>query len=380
MIRRCRSRFSAALLSWLCLATSCLAGWDVTPLGEGYAQVIQVDSLGAPHLGVSTGGQLHYQTLVDGSFATQETFPSTTTFALDNVDKPFFVAKTGPDFSPELIYRDDQGIQQAIPIANHRVGTIQLIGFDSQNRPHVGYNDPDTEELIHSRWDGVSWTPRVVATGSNFRFANSWFTATIDANDRAHFLWDDDSDQLQYAEPTAMGWTIDPLFMDQDVFPYNMQIDQQGDIHFAHHVFTGSLLTGGLFYGVIEDGAPRNERIPVAKNFGASRAMIVLDDDQLPNIFSYDAAFRAPVDLVHYQLTKDGWESTIIDTHPDPQFSGPDQIVAAYGGGRHHVLFSTGDRDIFYAVQTIPEPTAGCLLSVATAMAVHARRRRAARR
>src|SRR5690606_10214670 len=158
------------------------------------------------------------------------------------------------------------------------------------------------------------------------------------STDQAHFAWRNDAGRLRYADPTSSGWTTSSPFPSLDVRLVDLAVDGDGVAHLAYDLFTGLSSTGGLHYANNAAGAWQGGRIPKKKSSGVTRASLVLDNEGRPNLFDYESPFSGPVDLVHYVLDNGQWDATILHTHPDPQFSGPDQIEAAFDGANLHVL------------------------------------------
>ncbi|QDV80284.1 hypothetical protein [Botrimarina mediterranea] len=347
-----------AALVLLLEATPSLGDWSVQPVGEGVAARIRTDSTGAPHIAVSNSG-FRYSTLVGDAWEERSVLPFADDIALDHNDNVFFLDTPSPDFFPTLQVLLGNGLSLTTEIVGHRIGELEFLGFDSENRPHIAYNNTSTQQLIHNRWTGESWEARVVATDARFRFGNPGFDSFLDSSGQAHFAWRNDAGVLRYSDPTSSGWITSTPFPTLDARIVDLAVDEEGVAHMAYDVFTGFTLTGGLHYANnASGGAWQGDRIPKAKSSGATRASLVLDDHGRPNLFDYESPFTGPVDLVHYLLDDGQWESTILHTHAEPQFSGPDQIEAAFDGANLHVLFSTGDSDVYYAVQE-PDPLLG---------------------
>lgn len=339
--------------------SSANGAWNVRPVGPGIASQIRTDSTGTPHIAVSRSG-FRYSTLVGDTWEERSVLQFADDLALDQDDGVFFLDTPSPNFYPVLQFRLSNGLTLMTPIASHSVGELKFLGFDTNNRPHLAYNNTSTQQLIHNRWTGSSWAPSVVATDSQFRFGNPGFVSFLDSTDQAHFAWTNEAGRLRYSDPTtSTSWATSTLFSTLDARAVDLAVDGNGDTHLAYDVFTGLTSTGGLYYANnAANGTWQGGRIPKVKAFGSTRASLVLDKQGRPNLFDFEAPFSGPVDVVHYLRENGQWTATIINTHPDPQFSGPDRIAATFDGDNLQVLFSTGDSQAFFAIQE-PESLPG---------------------
>jgi hypothetical protein len=233
-------------------------------------------------------------------------------------------------------------------IASNRIGGAYL-DFDSQNRPHVGYVDTTNQQLKHAYWNGNSWTTRVVATSPDFRFTFSSLIATLDDNDQMHFTWDSfDQGVLKYAKPTGSTWQVTTPFGAIDAFPYDIDVDAAGNAHLAYNVFTGSTLTGGLFYSSQNGSTWQGGRVSGLDGSGGGRSKVVVDAMGEPHLFTYDSTFSGPETLKHVYRSNNAWISETIDSYTGG-LSGPDEIEATIDDAGMHVVYSTGHETVHYA-------------------------------
>lgn len=345
-------------------ASASASTWYTEPVTSGtLARGIEVDSRGIVHANVS--GASYFQRDANGWAPVDA--PGVRDFAIDSQDNVLFYVTELPDLLPELRdYSVDPPI--SIPIRNTRVAVLQFVGFDSLDRPHVVYNDGPAQELRHAFLDGGVWNDRLIATNPTFRLGNAPFHATLDTNDELHAIWSDSNRRLIYAQPTSSGWTTESIFPRLGIsFAYGIQIDESGSAHIAYP-------QSGLFYATNESGDWQAERMPEAQVFAPSRADIVLDGNDEPNIFAYDADFQTPIDLTQYEPTPAGsWDLTVIDSYVPGPVGGRETIRATYGGGGFHVLYATNGGDVFYATN-IPEPAAAALMLLAGVATLSGRR------
>ncbi|HEY3395676.1 MAG TPA: hypothetical protein VGK58_23440, partial [Lacipirellulaceae bacterium] len=334
------------------------AAWNIEPVdlsGEvGWSLSIDTDPAGEPHAAYFTtnpNGYLQYASRGASGWVRGPAIEFGNAFALDNNGQRFFVNEPRPNFYPHFQVLLDNGLLLGQQLAATRISEDVFLDFDSQNQPHIGWVDTSARQLKHSFWDGTSWTTRTVATNPQFQYGNSSFVATMDDNEQLHFAWKNDVDRVQYAKPNGTTWQISSPFPTRDAFPYDIDVDASGNVHLAYDVSTGNVHTGGLFYGKFDGTSWTGGRVSGLDNFGGGRSRLVADEAGMPHIFTYDSTFSGPENLKHVYLEGDAWANETIDSYTSG-VSGPDAIEVLLNDDGFHVLYATGNKEIYYATQS----------------------------
>jgi hypothetical protein len=343
----------------------CIASWTIEPVdlsGEvGWSLYLDTDSSGTPHAAYFTtnpNGDFIYSRREEAGWQRKAVIDNGSAFAVDQAGDPFFINEPGPNFYPHFQILLDNGLLLGQQLAATRISDGAYLDFDKQNRPHLGWVDTTAQQLKHSFWNGTSWTTRTVASGPEFRFGNSSYVATLDDADQMHFAWPTEADRLQYAKPNGNAWQISSPFPTQNARPFDIDVDASGNLHLAYDHSTGNVFTGGLTYSLYNGSTWAGGRIPDLEAFGAGRSKIVADAAGEPHIFSYDSAFSGPDKLKHIYRENGAWVNETIDMYTS-NTSGPDNIEAAIDAQGLHVLYSTGNKQIYYAFQPVGAVLAG---------------------
>jgi hypothetical protein len=86
---------------------------------------------------------------------------------------------------------------------------------------------------------------------------------------------------------------------------------------------------------------------------------LVLDGANQPHLFIGGESFAQ-----HVYRTPTGLFATEPIANWTDRLSGPEAIAATMANGRYHVLYATGNKQIFYASQPVPEPALLLLMCV----------------
>jgi hypothetical protein len=346
---------TAILLSAIAVARFARADWVVEPVdlsgAAGWSLNLDVDSAGDPHAAYFTSnGGWKYKIRGASGWTDRFTIPSGDAFALDGNDDPYFITSPSPNFYPQFQILLDNNLLLGQQLFGGSISENVFLDFDAQDRPQVGYVDPAARQLKHAAWNGSQWLTRIVATGNEFQFGSSDFTATLDGQGAMHFAWRNASNVLRYAKPTSTSWTLSSPVSTADARPYDLDVDDAGNVHLAYDVFTGSTATGGLHYGKFNGSSWSVGRVSGLDGSGAARTQVVADETGAAHLFTYDSVFRGP-DVLKHVFREDGvWTSETLDSR-DSNFSGPETIEAMWANGNFHVLFATGNKEIYYAYQ-----------------------------
>jgi hypothetical protein len=341
------------------LSLECRAAWTIEPVdtsGEvGWSLFIDTDAAGSLHAAYYTtnpNGDFVYSRRGSSGWQRQGIIDNADAFALDRNGDRFFVSTPGPNFYPNFQILLDNGLVLGHQLAATRSSDVVFLDFDSQNRPQIGWVDTTAQQLKHSFWNGTAWTTRTVATNPQFRFGNSGFVAALDDADQIHFAWQNDLDRLQYAKPAGATWQISSPFPTSNASPYDMVVDTNGNLHLAYDVSTGNVFTGGLFYSSYNGSTWSGGRVSGLDSFGVGGSNIVVDSGGEPHLFTYDSTFSGPKTLKHVYRNGGAWANETIDSYTS-NTSGPDNIEAMLDERGYHVLYATGESEIFYAFQPV---------------------------
>lgn len=368
MSRSSIRRFSicSALIVFGLSGSSSFAGWSVEPVdmagNSGWSLCLDVDSTGSQHAA-------YFTTNPNGDFRSARrgadvwepgpVLDNAYAFAVDDNDDRYFVNVVAPDYYPHFSIQLDNGLVLQQKLANTRISSEVFLDFDSLNRPQIGYVDTTARQLKHTFWNGSSWATRTVASGPEFQYGNSGFTATLDDADQMHFAWGNfDTGLMKYAKPNGSTWQVSTPFPTLDASPYDIAVEANGNVHLAYDVSTGSLFTGGLFYALYSGSIWNGGRVTGLESFGAGRSRLVVDETGAPHLFTYDSAFSGPEYLKHVYRENGVWVSETIDSYTGGS-SGPEAIEARLDQYGYHVLYSTGHQNIFYAHLRAESPLDG---------------------
>jgi len=108
------------------------------------------------------------------------------------------------------------------------------IAVDSNNHPHIVYNDYGSSTKKYARWEGTSWNTKTIASnvgnGEGIKIA-------VDSLDRPHIVYDDESDErLKYTVLDGGSWTTETI--DKLGNP-SIAIDDSDRSHVSHEYTVG---------------------------------------------------------------------------------------------------------------------------------------------
>lgn len=337
------------------------AQWNVEPVdlegNAGWTLFIDVDPLGRPaasYFTTSPNGYHRYSTRSGGGWQEQEEIEFNDAFRFDNNGAAHFFSTPGPSFYPTLTADGAGAPVYTTPVESVRIANGQILGFNDQNHPRVAYIDTSRRTLRYAEWDGTAWSGEDVASTDSFQFGNSYFIGALDEDGGAHFVFPDGDSlfdvPITYAAPNGTGWT-ESFVSATNGSPHGIDIDAAGRPHITFEPPSGTLQYAS-FNGSTWDARPVTGMLA---NFGFD-SDLVLDDDDQPHVFLRDNQFAGAEFIKHFYLDDNAWEQETIDTWNDSS-SGPEAIDAIYEAGRFHVLFATGNKEIFYA--STGEPPVG---------------------
>jgi hypothetical protein len=289
-------------------------------------------------------------------------------FALDNNDVPNVLYRAAPDYPIMYTTQAAPNLWNFQKVVDGPVSENMKLLFDSQNRPNVAFVDTALQRLRLAILDGGLWSFRTVDTAPQFQYGTTDFLFDLGPDDKPHFSWHDSNDEMMYARPNdSNGWDIEDINGIADAHVSDMKVDSLGRVHLVYDLFTGSVHTGGLHYGV-NDSEPtwHTERINGLLNFGQGEHTLSIDTENKPHIFTLDSAFLGPDILKHISPDGVGWTIDTVDSWSGI-FAGLEAISAEINAYGIHVLYVNDAQDVQYAFKAIPEPAAMTLLTLSAA-------------
>jgi len=242
------------------------------------------------------------------------------------------------------------------PVDGQRGTSGQILGFDTQNNPHVAYINTSTRTLKYAYWNGSDWVRQDVHTADSFRFGNSFFIGALDGNGDPHFFFPNGASlfdvPIGYAAPNGDSWTVDNVVNGGQVS--SMAIDSFGNPHITFEQGFSDSLRYASFDGVVWS-IDRVTGLEGSSNFDSD---LVLDANDEPHLFVHERQFLSSEYVTHTYLDGGAWTKDRIASWDDSS-DGPEAISAILDGNRFHVLYSTGNQNVFYATRTVSEPLLG---------------------
>lgn len=344
----------AALMAMAAPLPSCFADWSVSPvnLSGDVGWSLFIDSAaGKPHIAYWDDGDLSYEVLNGSQWEKKATVSNGDSFALDANGTASFINSYSPNFYPMHQTHLGNGVLLGRQVTNARAADGSFLAFDKQNRAHFAFVQPGSQQLKHAVLDGSQWTIRTVATGTEFQYSSSNFSAALDANDQIHFAWQNSSDVLRYARPSGSSWALSSPFPSLEARPFDLQIDSLNNVHLAYDVWTGNTFTGGLFYGTSSGSTWSGARVAGLDSFGAGRTKISIDEENQPHLYTFDSTFNGPDQLKHLSKNGSSWTSEVLHSYTSTS-SGAEEIAVTRDFSGVHVLFSTGNAELYYAFES----------------------------
>ena len=357
--------FSAAILLTAFMVTSSVeaqwlvgsvdsagnSGWslsiDVAPQGE----------VGASYFTTDPNGYRRHSVLTIAGWIEDREVEFGDDFRFDNNGVAHFLfTPSSTGFAPALATDMRPGAPTYTPVDLQRGTSGQILGFDDQNHPHVAYINTSTRTLKYASWNGSDWDRQDVHTAESFRFGNSYFVGELDSNGDPHFFFPNGAglsgSPLGYAAPNGNDWTVVNVVNEGRVS--SMAFDSLGNPHITFEQSFSNSLRYGSFDGSVWNIDP----VTGLEGSSGFDSQLVLGADDEPHLFVHEREFLSTEYVTHTYLDGGTWTKDRIASWDDSS-SGPEAISAILDGNRFHVLYSTGNQNIFYATLAVQGPLLG---------------------
>jgi len=221
------------------------------------------------------------------------------------------------------------------------VGTYSSIAVDSQDRPHISYQDITNRHPIYASYDNGSWSRIFVSQNS---LGAQHTSLALDGNDNPHICYKEDAfvPQLMYSYHDGQAWTHKPIGFQLGHY-LSIAVDNNDDAHITSYEFGGSL----IYTTDLLDHDPIIETVDDEQNVGRDTS-IEIDDADHPHISYLDVtngnlkyAYHNGTSWVNETVDSSGdvgyYTSLDLDSNNHPHISyldlGNDRLKYAYFDG-----------------------------------------------
>ena len=224
-----------------------------------------------------------------------------------------------------------------------------VIALDSDDSPHIAYQDCTTEDLKYAYKSDDSWvTETVDSTGA----VGEECAIAMDSDDYPHIsYYDDTNNALKYAYKDAGGWnisTVDAGDGDDVGDSSGIAIDSNGYPHIIYNNETDD----NLEYAYEDAGGWNYE---VADNTGTvgDECSIVLDGSDYPHV-SYLGRTNGSTDTLYAYKDAGGWHTETAGSDGDSATITSTTVIDLDSSGYPHIAYTeyfTGakPRQVYYA-------------------------------
>jgi hypothetical protein len=159
------------------------------------------------------------------------------------------------------------------------------IALDSNEKPHIGYQDFGGRTLMYARWDGSSWNTEIIDNTPA-----TYLDLAIDSGDNPHIsYYDYDNRNLMYAHWNGSAWTAETIDSDGQVGVTNsIALDSNDNPHISYSSTTNL----SLKYASWDGNAWHIETVDGSRGNG-SFSSLAIDDSDKPHISYYDYGSEA---------------------------------------------------------------------------------------
>ncbi|MCD4736113.1 MAG: hypothetical protein K8R53_08730 [Bacteroidales bacterium] len=210
--------------------------------------------------------------------------------ALDSNNNPHISYQDRDNY--ELKYARYDGSSWHIEVAGSQGGYIATgtsIALDSNNRPHIAYFDRYFDRLYYAHFNGTAWQYATVGTLSNAWDSLLHPSIALDSNDHPHivccYYWYNVLHNLKHYFFDGSVWNNQTILNGTGFFP-SIAIDNNDHIHISYRG-TGGSNNAGLGYGYYNGSIWQTSNISAGAELAASTA-ITVDGDNNPHIGYFD--------------------------------------------------------------------------------------------
>ena len=180
------------------------------------------------------------------------------------------------------------------------VGITPSLALDSNDYPHISYNDHTNEDLKYVSWNGSAWVFEVVDTAGEAGWRSS---LALDSNEYPHISYLGDGD-TRYARWTGSAWNIETVDPSGDnTYDTSLALDGNDYPHISYHDW----IKRDLKYANWNGSNWNIETIDSEGGVG-EWSSLALDGNDFPHI-SYDARHN----LSYARWTGSNWNIETVD-------------------------------------------------------------------
>lgn len=180
------------------------SSWIVESLySEGYDPSIAFDSNGFPHVAYGLNDSVMYASWNGSSWELESAATQSSgqlSFVLDSSDNPHFSYLSDQE---DLNYTFWNGSSWETTVVDSygQTGHDSSVDLNSQNWPHIAYQNVNYQTLNYAYWNGTEWILEIIEPGSGTGFHAS---LALDQLDRPHISFAH-TDDLSYAFTNNLG-------------------------------------------------------------------------------------------------------------------------------------------------------------------------------
>jgi len=266
--------------------------------------------------------------------------------ALDSDNNPHISYQDRANY--ELKYARYDGSSWHIEVAGSQGGYLATgtsIALDSNNRPHIAYFDRYTDRLYYAHFNGTAWQYSTIATLTNAWDSYLHPSIVLDSNDLPHVVlchyWYNVLHNLKHYFFNGSTWDNQTILSGAGFFP-SMTIDNNDHIHISYRG-TGGSNNAGLGYGVYDGSTWQTADITPGTDIIACTA-ITVDKNNNPHIGYFDA--NTGGGLKHAEYDGSDWQFSIVSFD-----SGKNTSIVADSNNDIHIN-SIGTNELRYSSDT----------------------------
>ncbi len=263
--------------------------------------------------------------------------------ALDSNNNPHISYQDRTNY--ELKYARYDGSSWHIEVAGSQGGYLATgtsIALDSNNRPHIAYFDDHTDRLFYAHFNGTAWQYATIATLYSAYISYLHPSIALDSNDRPHvvccYYRYNVSQDLKHYFFNGSTWDNQTILSDAGFSP-SIAIDTNNHIHISYRG-TGGTNNAGLGYGYYNGTAWQTFNISTGSGI-ASHTAITLDGYNNPHIGYNDSGIlkHAEYDGAIWQfesVSSDGGAGTsiVVDPNNDIHISSISSNILRYSSDK----------------------------------------------
>ena len=188
------------------------------------------------------------------------------------------------------------------------VGKWTSIALDSNNLPHISYNDASQMFLKYAHYDGSEWSIETVDGTAEGDHVGKGTSIALDSSDHPHIsYYDGPTRDLKYAHFDGAQWSKVTVDSDGEVGKYtSIALNSSGMPHIAYLDMNNSKLKYAYF-----DGVQWNiETLPMTEDVDRE-CSLVLDSSDNPHICYYDLTHH---DLKYMWFDGAQWHTETVDS------------------------------------------------------------------